>query len=312
MIEKNILVLGSSGFLGKNLCNVLKSKSLKYFEITGKNFLNLESSKKLNKFLIKNNISTIINCSAFVGGIKYGYNFPADLLLRNTNIINNIYSSSIDTNVKHIINPISNCAYPESIVEYKEQSFWEGKPHSSVFFYGIAKRHIVALSDGFLSQYGISSTNVVLSNMYGPFDHFEEERSHALGALIKKIYHAKLTKSDYVEIWGTGKPIREWLFVEDGAKALIKSIDLKNRHNFFNVGINSGISVIALAKLIANNIGYEGEFVLDKSKPDGVLQKTVNGDYGSVQLNWKPEVDLIKGIEITVNWYINNYEQLYK
>ena len=145
--------------------------------------------------------------------------------------------------------------------------------------------------------------------MYGPNDHFDIERSHALGAIIKKVHDAKINNYKEVELWGTGKPIREWLYVDDGAKALIKSINLESGHHFFNVGVEKGISILELAEIIKDKIGWDGKFVLDTSKPDGVLEKKVDGTRGEEKLNWKPETSLIDGIQTTVNWYIDKYEQ---
>lgn len=309
--NNKILVLGSNGFLGKNLIHELKELEIDFQKLSGKNELDLYRLEEFQNYLNESKIEIIINCSAFVGGIEYGYKYPADLLIKNTTIANNIYSASVNTNVKKIINPISNCAYPENLTVYKENQFWDGKPHESVFHYGIAKRHIVALADAFFKQHDISSVNVVLSNMYGPLDHFEESRSHALGALIKKIYFAKMNNLNEVEIWGTGKPIREWLYVVDGANALINSIELKKGNYFFNIGVNEGISVSDLATLIAKSIGFKGKFIFNNNKPDGVLRKTVDGEIGSSFLDWKPKIDLETGINLTVNWYIKNYEQLY-
>lgn len=303
-MKNNILLLGSTGFLGTNFIQLFKPGIEETLFTPSRSELNLENISELNDYLKENEINTIINCAAFVGGISFGYRYQADLLYKNTLMTNNIYNSSVMNNVNKIINPISNCAYPENIVTYKEEDFWNGKPHDSVFYYALAKRHIIALSSAFKTQYNLSSVNVVLSNMYGPNDHFEESRSHALGALIKKIYNAHIKNEPSVLIWGTGKPIREWLFVEDGARSLIRSINLETDVPFFNIGINKGISVIDLAELIAKYINYSGEFQLDFSKPDGVPEKTVDGSLGAEILNWSPEVDLNRGIKKTVDWYI--------
>ena len=143
--------------------------------------------------------------------------------------------------------------------------------------------------------------------MYGPNDHFDVERSHALGAIIKKVYDAKKSNINKVEIWGTGKPIREWLYVKDGAEALVRSINLESGHHFFNVGVEKGISVIELAEIIKDKFGWNGEFELDTSRPDGVNEKKVDGDLGQIKLGWKPETNLNDGIQQTVDWYIKNY-----
>ena len=143
-----------------------------------------------------------------------------------------------------------------------------------------------------------------MSNMYGPHDHFDEERSHALGALINKIYNAKSLNEKNITIWGTGRPIREWLFVKDACEAIARSILLPNGHHFMNVGVNKGISISDLAKLISQKIEWNGEFIFDTSKQDGAMEKRVDGKYSNNLLNWMPETNLEKGIEETVDWYV--------
>jgi GDP-L-fucose synthase len=163
-----------------------------------------------------------------------------------------------------------------------------------------------ALGQAFYKEYKFNSANIVLSNMYGPHDHFDEKKSHALGALIRKIYIAKIENLDTVQIWGTGNPIREWLYVEDGAKALVKSLDLEPNYYFFNVGVNKGITILDMALIIANYLKWEGKFELDLTKPDGALEKRVLGSLTEKYLNWLPETTLEAGIKTTIDWYIEN------
>ena len=305
-MHSRLLVLGTNGFVGKHVRLILEKEGIEYFEIEGKNQVNLLNQDEIDVFLNKNKIEKIINCSAFVGGISYGYKFPVEMLVSNTQMTINLYNAARNNQVKHVINPISNCAYPGNIQVYREEDFWKGPPHSSVFYYGLSRRNIVAISNSFNEQYGIESSNVVLSNMYGPKDHFDIERSHALGALVKKICDAKINKDGEVEIWGTGSPIREWLYVNDGAQALIKSLGLEEPHKLFNVGINEGISIKELSKRISFIAGWDGKFTFDTSKPDGVKTKTVDGSLGKELLKWAPEVDIETGIKTTVDWYMEN------
>lgn len=312
MIEsKNLLVLGANGFLGKNLVSKLnKTTDYDVYQLNGKNDLDLTKDNLFNNYLAKNKIDYIINCAAFVGGIAYGYDFPAELLMKNTIMASNIYKSAYENGIELLVNPISNCAYPKNQNLYEEENFWDGAPHESVFEYGFSKKYFVALGNAYFKEYGFPSANIVFSNMYGPYDHFEEKKSHALGALIKKIYDAKLNNSKYVEIWGTGKPIREWLYVEDGADVLIKSLDLKENHYFFNIGVNKGISIFEMAKIIAKIIDWNGEFTFDTSRPDGAKEKRVLGKFTEKNLNWSPQISLDNGIHSTVEWYENNILKL--
>ena len=311
-MSNNTLLVGSNGFLGKNIKKILQeNKNYKLFEIQNSAEIDILNYEKLHSFLIDNNIDKIINCGAFVGGISYGYKYQADLLSINSQMAINLYKASNESKVKILINPISNCAYPEKYTFYDEKTFWDGKIHDSVFNYGLSKRLYVALGEAYFKQHNFSSVNVVLSNMYGPLDHFEISRSHALGALLVKIFNAKKNNIDFIDVWGTGKPIREWLYVEDGAKSLIKSLELSEGHHFFNVGSGLGHSVIDIAKKIAKELNWEGNFKLDETKPDGVLEKKVNPELGKEILKWSPEISIDEGIKLTVEWFIKNEKNIF-
>ena len=302
-----VLVVGSKGFLGSWVKKMLLADTNhETLEISGKESLDITKIEDLQNFVSKHKPEAIINCAAFVGGISYGYKYPARLLYENSKIALNLYEISRKNDVGILINPISNCAYPGHLTTYVESQFFDGPPHESVYNYGIAKRLSVDLGNGYFEQYKFSSANVVLSNMYGPEDHFDIERSHALGALVKKICDAKINNIQKVEIWGSGKPIREWLYVQDGANALIKSLDLEKGHHFFNVGVQKGISIIDLANTIKKIVNWDGEFFYNADKPDGVYEKKVDGSKGESKLNWMPDIDLEYGIEKTVEWYMVN------
>lgn len=305
--NQNLLLIGSGGFFGKNIKNIFYkegySNFFNFYEISGKSDLDITDQKKFDSYVKKNKITHIINSTAFVGGIGFGLSYPADLLKKNLDLATSIYSVSLENNIDLLINPISNCAYPSKYKEYKEEIFWDGKPHESVFNYGLSKRVFVALGTAYYKQYNLSSANIVLSNMYGPFDHFEEVRSHAIGALISKVYKAKLSNSKDVIVWGDGTPIREWLYVEDGARAMLKSLTLKNNNFFFNVGVNKGISIKDSASIIANIIGWNGNFIFDTTKPNGVDRKTVIDSHSKLLINWEPEVEFEVGVKETIKWY---------
>tara|TARA_B100001564_G_scaffold113678_1_gene94443 strand:+ start:2633 stop:3553 length:921 start_codon:yes stop_codon:yes gene_type:complete len=304
-----VLIVGSNGFLGSHIKSILNNEyDYKVLEITGKDQIDITKYDYLDEYLSKSRPDVVINCAAFVGGISYGYKYPARMLYENSLMAINLYNASQKNKVEKLINPISNCAYPGNLTTYKEDYFFDGPPDDSVYNYGIAKRLYVQLGKSFYKEKNFSSVNVVISNMYGPDDHFDIERSHALGAIIKKVHDASKESNNEVEIWGTGKPIREWLYVKDGARALINSINLGSGHHFFNVGIEKGISILELAEIIKDKFGWDGKFVLDSSKPDGVLEKKVDGTLGAGKLNWRPETNLIDGIQTTVDWYINKYE----
>lgn len=304
---ENTLLIGANGFFGQNIQKYLVSKNITFYQINGKNDLDIEVEGNFTDFLKKNkNIKSIINCSAFVGGVSYGYSYQANLLTKNSKMAMNIYEGALKNGITNIINPISNCIYPSSVDTYREEDMFGGDPHESVYFYAQSKRFIIYLAESYFQQYGLNSNNIILSNMYGPYDHFEEKRSHAVGAIIRKVLDAKLNNINMVKIWGSGKQEREWLYVEDGVKAITKSFELSSGCNTFNIGTNKTVSIKELAELIKIKSKWEGSFTYDTTEPEGVLKKSVDGNYGNNLISWGPKVNIELGIEKTISWYLEN------
>ena len=306
MKTKTLLILGSEGFLGSNVKTLIqKENAYKILEVKNSSDLNLMNYEDLVTKFKDTKIDYIINCAAFVGGVSYGYEYQAKLLEENTQLAINICKFANEKRVENLVNPISNCVYPENVTEYKEKDLFNGRPHESVMYYAYSKRFLINLCESYFKQFELNSTNVIMSNMFGPNDHFEENRSHALGALVKKICDAKLNKNTSIEVWGDGTQIREWLYVEDGAKALINSLHLKG-FNFYNVGVNKGISINELVEEIQKSVNYQLSIDYNLSKPTGVSKKTLNGSLGSRIIKWDPEWTLTKGISETTKWYLEN------
>lgn len=301
-----ILVLGATGFLGKTVCRNLKDRGLEFFPTSLSMGVDLRDEKQTMVLFEEVKPEIVINCASFVGGIQFGYKHPVELFHNNLMMVTNILEASHKTGVLKFINPVSNCVYPAQATLFKEEEIWDGEMHESVKVYGFVRKAFIIGAYAYGKQYGDKIYNIVLSNMYGPGDHFEEERSHALGALIMKFVKAKQNNEPSVMVWGTGTPVREWLFVEDGAEALIRAIDMPFYPGPVNVGIGSGISVIDMANLIKKHVGYTGEIMLDTTKPDGAIYKTVDGKLGEQLMNWKPWKPFEQGVQETIKWYIKN------
>lgn len=249
----------------------------------------------------------LLNCASFVGGIQFGYKYPADLFENNLLMNVNLLRAAREAGIKRIINPISNCVYPAQATLFKEEEIWDGPMHESVLVYGFVRKAFWVGSWANNKQHGMDIVNIVLSNMYGPEDHFEEERSHALGALIMKFVEAKRSNAPFVNVWGSGTPVREWLHVDDGAEAMIRSIQMPATTDFINIGVANGISIIEMCQLIKKLTGYEGDIKLDPSKPDGAPYKTVDGSKGAALLGWKPSKPFEEGVAEAIAWYEKNY-----
>ena len=188
----------------------------------------------------------------------------------------------------------------------KRMKSWDGPLHESVMVYGFARKASWVGSWAYAQQYDLNVINLILSNMYGPEDHFEEERSHALGELIMKIVRAKQTGEEKVVVWGSGKPVRKWLHVDDGAEAMVRAMDVDPCVDPLNIGVGKGISVWEMATLIKDLVGYKGELVLDTSKPDGAPYKTVDGGRGMQNLGWALQRDFKKGVAGAIKCHMEN------
>jgi len=301
-----VLVTGATGFLGKRVCAKLQTKGIDYIKTSLSLGVDLRVKKQVSNLFKTVKPDYVLNCAAYVGGIQFGYKHPAELFTNNLTMTVNLLEAAREYQVKRTVNPISNCAYPAKATLFKEEEFWDGPLHESVLVYGFVRKAFWVGSWAFNRQYGSDIINIILSNMYGPGDHFEEERSHALGALIMKFVKAKINNEPNVVVWGSGKPVREWLHIDDGAEAMIRSIDIAPQGEPINIGVASGISIKELAELIKMYVGYRGAIRFDTNKPDGAPYKTVDGRKGVKIFAWKPQIDLKQGIEETIQWYINN------
>lgn len=299
-----ILVTGCTGFLGKRVCRLLETKKIPYFGSSLQRGLDLRDRHATLDFFNKTKPTHVLNCAAFVGGIQFGYKHPAELFHNNLQMTLNLLEAAHTSKVQRIVNPISNCAYPGAATFFKEDEFWDGPLHESVMVYGFARKASWVGAWAYAKQYGLDVVNLILSNMYGPEDHFEEERSHALGALIMKMVRAKETAQKQVIVWGSGKPVREWLHVDDGAEAMVRALEVAPTLEPINIGIGKGISIYEMATLIKELVGYEGELVLDPSKPDGAPYKTVDGSRGAKHFGWSPERDFKQGVSDAIQWYV--------
>jgi len=301
-----ILVTGSTGFLGKRVCRRLDDLGLAYSGVSLRNGPDLRDRQATLAFFDSTRPEKVINCAAFVGGIQFGYKHPAELFHNNMHMTLNLLEAAHKSRTQRIVNPISNCAYPGAATLFKEDEFWDGPLHESVMVYGFARKASWVGAWAYAKQYGLDAVNLILSNMYGPEDHFEEERSHALGALIMKIVRAKQLEQPQVVVWGSGKPVREWLHVDDGAEAMIRGLDAPPTLEPLNIGVGKGISIIEMALLVKELVGYEGQLVLDESRQDGAPYKTVDGSRGAKHLGWQPVRDFRTGVADVIDWYLKN------
>ena len=306
MTKKKILILGSTGFIGNALFNYLKNNTNQIIISTlNRNNYNLLNQNNMKKMIDDKKPDIIINCLGVVGGIQWGIKNKLKITLENNiltmNLLNAIKSKKI-----YLINIIANCIYPHKYNFYRENIIFDGEIHPSVFAYGMSRRLLLSSSVTLSQNTKVSNTNIILANVYGPGDHFDEYRSHALGGLIKKFYLAKKNNDKYVEIWGTGKPKRDWIYIDDVANSILSLINNKNLKLPQNINIASShcVSIKYLATKIKKIFNYKGKIYFNKNYPDGDPIKKFSTNIAKSKLKWKSLISLEEGLQKTIKYYI--------
>jgi len=298
-----VLLAGATGFLGKRVAQRLDRLGVAYAGASSSTGIDMRTDA-FQRFCLDVRPTVILNCAAFVGGIQFGYAHPGEIVYNNTLMALNLFEAARAAGVRRVVNPISNCSYPNvASGVLAESAWWDGEMHESVLPYGFARKASWVNAWAYWKQYGLSSVNLILPNMYGPGDHFEAVRSHALGALVKKVVDAQISGNPVVDVWGSGSPVREWLYVDDAVDYMLRAMDLPQEFETVNVGVGKGISIRDLACLIRDTAGYTGELHFDPSKPDGAPLKVMDvsrlaGVFGSL-----PATTLRNGIAQTIAYY---------
>jgi len=306
MKDNKIFVAGGTGFLGQRMIERLKKEKANFVTASLDDGVDFRDKKQIESFFEREKPEIVINCAAFVGGIKFGMEHEGEIFYNNLLMSTNLIECARKYKIKRFINPISNCSYPDVLQkDFKEEEWWDGPLHTSVMVYGFARKATWVQSLAYHNQYGMDFVNFLVPNMYGPGDHFNEVRSHALGALIMKIVKAKKEKSPEVIVWGTGKPVREWLYIDDCVEIFMRALEIEPFVKPINIGQGKGISIKDLAEMIKEVVGYEGKLVFDTSKPDGAPYKIMNVDKMKTMFDWVPPTGLKEGIKKTIEWYLN-------
>ncbi len=305
-----ITVLGGFGFVGQNVTEELKKRGFDPIQVSRRNGFDLMDSKTAKKKLKKIKPDVILNCAAHVGSLHYVIEYAADVVYDNLQIILNLYSILKDVCPDvTIINPLSNCSYPGKSDIQRESEWWNGAVHKSVASYGNTRRMIGVISECYNIQYSIRSINFLVPNAYGPGDYTDPNRTHALNGLIIRMYKAKINNDSQFEIWGTGKPIREWIYVKDIARILSTVINEKaSQIEPINMGQKKGYSISDIAKIIKRLINYDGELVFNTEYQDGAPKKVLDDTTFRKRFPDFKFTDLEVGIRETIAYYKQKLE----
>lgn len=266
-----ILVLGGHGFVGKSVIEELKDRDYNVIALSRRNGFDLLDYENTKARLKEVSPNVIVNCAAHVGSLHYVTNYAADVVDDNLQMFLNLYRmiKEIDCEIK-VVNPISNCSYPGDSNVQVESEWWNGPVHKSVWSFANAKRMWVVISECYAMQYNIKTINFLVPNAYGPGDYVDPNKTHALNGMIIRMLQAKKNKQPKFEIWGTGKPKREWIYVKDFAKMLVNAINLEdNQIKPINIAQNKAYSIEETAEMIRQQINYNGKLVYNTSYQDG-------------------------------------------
>jgi len=300
-----ILVAGGSGLVGSAIVRELKRLSKDVIGISSKD-IDLLDRKKTFEFINNLKPAAIIDSAAKVGGIGGNNSYPVEFLSQNLQIQSNLMDAAHAAKVSKFVFLGSSCIYPKDCAQpMKEEYLLTGALEQTNSAYAVAKIAGIELIKSYRKEYGYKWISVMPTNMYGPNDNFDLENGHVLPVLIRKFIEAKRSDSDKVTLWGSGSPLREFLHVDDLAKAIVLCMDKYDDSKQINIGSGHEVSIKDLASKISKAVGFSGEISWDSSKPDGTMRKVLDSSK-MAKLGWKPLISLDQGIASTVEWYLQN------
>jgi GDP-L-fucose synthase len=305
-----VVLTGGAGFLGGVVRRKLEERGAASIMVPRRVEYDLTQRDRVEKLYAEADPDIVIHLAARVGGIGANMERPAEIYLANllmgTNVIEESRLRGIDKTV--LIGTI--CSYPKfTPVPFKEDDLWGGYPEETNAPYGIAKKALLVHAQSNHAQYGQRFAYVLPTNLYGPGDKFAASVSHVIPALIKKFVEAKESGAPKVEIWGTGKATREFLYVEDAAEGIVLAAERLDEPQPVNLGTGAEIAISDLAELIAELTGFKGEFVYDHTKPDGQPRRAVDASRARAALGFEARTSLRDGLRQTIDWYVTHREE---
>jgi GDP-L-fucose synthase len=307
-ITSKIYIAGHRGLVGSALLRKLLEFGYKNIITLNSKELNLIKQKEVEGFFQKERPEYIFLAAAKVGGINANNTYPAEYIYNNLMIEANIIHSAYKCGSKKLLFLGSSCIYPKFAPQpIKEEYLLTGELEPTNEPYAIAKIAGIKMCQAYNRQYGTNYISVMPTNLYGPGDNFDLDNSHVLPALIRKFHEAKVQGKPTVVLWGTGKPYREFLYVDDLAEACIFLMQHYNGNDIVNIGVGKDITIAELANLVKEIVGYEGEIEYDTTKPDGTPRKLL--DVSKLfNMGWRPKISLKDGIKVTYDWFVENYD----
>ena len=308
--SSKIYIAGHQGMVGSACWRIFEK--LGYSNLIGRTSkeLDLRNQSQVYDFFRDSKPDVIIDAAAKVGGIMANKDYPYQFLLENMQIQNNLISAAHKNNVLKFIFLGSSCIYPKLAPQpLKEEYLLNGSLEPTNEWYAIAKISGVKLCEAIRTQYGKDFVSLMPTNLYGPNDNFDLKTSHVFPAMIRKFHDAKVNNHSNVNLWGSGAPMREFLHVDDLARAVLFAVENNLPKSLYNVGTGLDVTIKELAETIQSHIGHKGKIVWDTTKPDGTFRKLLDSSK-IIQFGWQAKYDLKNGISNTYSWFLENKNHL--
>jgi GDP-L-fucose synthase len=305
-MNKKIYIAGHRGMVGSAIWRALEAKGFKNLIGKTSQELDLRNQAAVQKFFATEKPEVVIDAAARVGGILANNNYPYQFLMENMQIQNNLIETAHQINVNKFIFLGSACIYPKFAPQpLKEEYLLTASLEPTNEWYAIAKIAGVKACEAIRKQFNKDFVSLMPTNLYGTHDNFDLQTSHVLPAMMRKFHEAKHNNHAHVTLWGSGTPMREFLFVDDLAAAVMFAVENTLDDNLYNVGTGVDLTIKDLALLIQQTVGHKGEIIWDTTKPDGTPRKLMDVNKLKV-LGWSPKVDLASGIQKTYDWFLEN------
>ena len=305
--KKRVTITGGAGFLGSYVIKKLEERGCRSIFIPRSKNYDLVSYEACKKVYKDSSPDIVIHLAAQVGGIGANRANPGKFFYENLMMGVQMMELGRQAGVEKFVAIGTICAYPKfTPVPFKEENLWNGYPEETNAPYGLAKKMLLVQAQGYRQQYGLNAIYLLPVNLYGPGDNFDPKSSHVIPALIKKCVDAIANKEREITVWGTGKPTREFLYVEDAAEGILLAAEKYNKPDPVNLGAGFEISIKDLVDLIVKLTGFEGRIVWDNTMPDGQPKRMLDVSKAEKEFGFRAKTDLKEGLKKTVEWYINN------
>ncbi|GIW56594.1 MAG: GDP-L-fucose synthase [Nitrospiraceae bacterium] len=304
--DSRIYVAGHRGLVGSAIVRALRAAGYRNVLTRTRQELDLTNQAAVYRFFDEERPHYVFLAAAKVGGILANSTYPADFIRENLLIQTNVIDAAYRSGVRKLLFLGSSCIYPKHAPQpMKEEYLLTGALEPTNEPYAVAKIAGIKMCQAYRRQYGFNAISLMPTNLYGPGDNFDLETSHVIPALLRKFHEAKVQGRPEVVVWGTGKPRREFLHVDDLADAAVFLMQRYDSEEIINVGVGEDVSIAELAQLIADVVGYSGRIVFDTSKPDGTPRKLL--DVSRLHaLGWRARIPLREGVEQTYRWYVEH------